>query len=79
MHLNMSTFTRIKLYMIAFPIKLSKVDDRSRGRPESSFFNSYYTEVLERALLLSLDRSTLLLLHTLYSWVLSKEVSSTIF
>ena len=32
-----------------------------------------------RALLLSLDFSTLPLIHTLYCWVLSKEVSSTIF
>ena len=33
----------------------------------------------ERALLLSLDCSILLLICTLYCWVLSKEVSSTIF
>ena len=32
-----------------------------------------------RALLLSLDCSTLPLIHTLYCWVLNKEVSSTIF
>ena len=32
-----------------------------------------------RVLLLSLDCSTLLLIHALYCWVLSKEVSSTIF
>ena len=59
--------------------KLSKVGDRSRGRPEGSFFNSFYTEVLGRALLLSLDCSTLPSIRTLYCWVLSKEVSSTIF
>ena len=35
--------------------------------------------MLGRALLLSLDSSTLSLIRTLYCWVLSKEVSSTIF
>ena len=57
----------------------SKVDDRSRGQPEGSLFNSYYTEVWGRALLLSLDCSTLPLIRALYCWVLSKEASSTIF
>ena len=33
----------------------SKVGGRSRGRSEGSLFNSYYTEVYGRALLLSLD------------------------
>ena len=51
----------------------------SRGWPEGSLFNSYYTEVSGRALLLSLDCSTLPLIRALYCWVLSKEVSSTIF
>ena len=94
------------------------VGDQSRRWPEGSFFNSYYTNVLGRALLLSLDCSTLplIIIHhhhvvplarisltlsrhfslsfiaygrssglhpvssrTLYCWVLSKEVSSTIF
>ena len=51
----------------------------SREQLEGSLFNSYYTEVWgEGALLLSLDFSTLLLIHTLYCWVLSKLVSSTI-
>ena len=59
-------------------VKVSRVGDRSRGQPEGSIFNSYYTEVLGRALLLSLDCSILPLIHTLYCWVLSKEVSSTI-
>ena len=54
------------------------VGDRSRGRPEGSLFDSYYTEVLGRALLLSLDCSTLPSIRTLYYWVLNKEVSSTI-
>ena len=58
----------------------SKVGDRSRRRPEGSIFNSYYTEVYGRVLLLSLDCSTLPSIGTLYCWVLSKEVlSSTIF
>ena len=39
--------------------KQSKVADRSRGLPESSLFNSYYTEVYGRALLFSLDCSIL--------------------
>ena len=56
-----------------------KVGDRSRGRPEGSLFNSYYIDVLGRALLLSLDCSTLPLIRTLYRRVLRKWVSSTIF
>ena len=62
-------------------IRVSKVklSPFSRGRPEGSLFNSYYTKVLRKALLVSSDCSTLPLIHTLYCWVLSKEVSSTIF
>ena len=59
--------------------KLSKFGDCYRGWPEGSLFNSYYTEVYGRALILSLDCSTLPLIRTLYCWVLSNEVSSTIF
>ena len=59
--------------------EVSKVGDRSQGRPEGSLFNSYYTEVWGRVLLLSLDCSTLPLICTLYCWVLCKEVSSRIF
>ena len=51
----------------------------SQGWPEVSLFNNYYTELEGRALLLSLDCSTLPLIRTLYHWVLSKAVSSTIF
>ena len=58
---------------------VSKVGDCSREWPKGSLFNSYYTEVLGRALLLSLVCSTLPLIRTLYCWVLSKEASSTIF
>ena len=57
----------------------SKVGDRSWGRPEGSLFNSYYTEMQGRVLLLSPDCSSLPLIRTLYCWVLSKVVSSTIF
>ena len=64
------THTHIYIYVVG---------DRCRGRPEGSLFNSYYIEVLGRALLLCRDCSTLPLIHTLYCWVLSKEVSSTIF
>ena len=55
------------------------VGNRSRKRPEGSLFDSYYSEVLGRAQTLSLDFSTLPLIRTLYCWVLSKVVSSTIF
>ena len=58
---------------------LSKVVDRSWGQPEGSLFNSYYIMVLGRALLLFMDYSTLPLICNLYWWVLSKEVSSSIF
>ena len=44
---------------------LVKLADLSRGQPKDSLFNSYYTKVLERALLLSLDCSTLPLIRTL--------------
>ena len=57
----------------------SKLSPFSRGQPEGSLFYSYYTEVLGRALLLSLDGSSLPLIRTLYCWVLSREASSTIF
>ena len=56
-----------------------KVGDRSWRRPEGSLFNSYYNEVQGRALLLSLNCSTLPLICTLYCWELSKEASRTIF
>ena len=57
----------------------SKAGDHSRGWPEGSLFDSYYTKVQGRALLLSLDCSVLPLIRTLQCWVLSKEASSTIF
>ena len=57
----------------------SKVADRSRRRPEGTLINTFYKEVLGRALLLSLDCSTLPSIRALYCWVLSQEVSSTIF
>ena len=43
----------------------SKVGDHSRGWPEGSLFDSYYTMVYGRVLLLSLDCSTLPLFRTL--------------
>ena len=61
----------IYIYIYIY-IYISKVGDRSRRRPEGSLFNS-------PLLLLSLDCSTLPLIHTFYCRVLSKEVSSTIF
>ena len=65
--------------IIIIYIIVSKVGDRSRGWPEGSPFHSYYTEVLGRALLHSLDCSTLPLICTLWCWVLSKAASRTIF
>ena len=58
----------------SYLIVVSKVGDRSRGQPEGSLFNGFYTE-----LLLSLDCFTLPLICTLYCWVLNKEVSNTTF
>ena len=46
-------------------IKVSRFGDLSRGWPECSLFNSYYTKVYGRALLHSLDSSTLPLMLTL--------------
>ena len=48
-----------------YNIKVSKVGDHSRRLPESLLFISYYIEVWGRTLLLSLDCSTLPLIHTL--------------
>ena len=64
---------------IYFNNSKSKVGDLSRRWSEGSLFDSYYTEVLGRALLLSLDCSTLPLIPTLYYWVLSNEASSNSF
>ena len=72
--LSLSLYIYIYIY-----IYIHKVGDYSWGQPEGSLFNSYCTEVLGRARLLSLDCSTLPLIRTLYCWVLSKEVLSTIF
>ena len=50
--------------MLSFSSEIrNKVGGHSRGWPESSLFNSYYTQ--GRALLLFLDCSTLPLIHTL--------------
>ena len=46
-------------YMYAFTLSTwARSNHHSQGRPEGSLFNSYYTEVLGRVLLLSLDCST---------------------
>ena len=71
---------KTKTHLNDFRISIQVVDDRSRGRPEGSHFNSYYTEVyVGGTQLFSLNCSTLPLIRTLYCWVLSKEVLSTIF
>ena len=42
----MNAFVRLELELIYSDVsKVRKVGDRGRGRPEGSFFNSYYTEV----------------------------------
>ena len=73
------SYPRYPFYWVGESYSSAAHTDRSWGRPEGSLFNSYYTEVWGRVLLLSLDCSTLPLIHTLYCWVLIKEVSSTIF
>ena len=50
-----------------------------KGDLKAPLSDSYYTEAKERALPLSMDCSTLPLILTFYSWVLSKEASSTSF
>ena len=35
----------IYIYIYIYIYKVSKVGDCSQGRPESSLFNSYYTEM----------------------------------
>ena len=71
-------FSALWCFNIDFITALRRVGDRRRERPEGSLFSSYYTNVLGRALLLSLDCSTLPLILTLYCWVLNKDVSNTI-
>ena len=47
-HINLCGLLNAKSYIyiyIYIYVKVSKVGDRSRGRPEGSLFNSYYTEV----------------------------------
>ena len=56
-------FLSLSLYIYI----VNKLADGSQGQPECSLFNSFYTEVLERALLLSLDCST-------YSWSIPYNV-----
>ena len=48
----------ICIYIGIFYIVKSKVSNRSWGLPKGFLFNSYYIEVMENALLLSLDCST---------------------
>ena len=54
--------------------KVSKFGGRSRRRLKGFLFNSYYTDVLGKFLLLPLDSSIIPLICSLYCWVLSKEV-----
>ena len=63
-------FSYFSVYFLYKSVKLATVVEGDQ--------KGYYTEVLGRALLLSLDCSTLSLICTLYCWVLTKEVSSTI-
>ena len=59
-------------------MEAKKVGDRNRREPEGSLFNSYY-RYRKRCYFFPLDCSILPLIRTLKCWVLSKEVSSTIF
>ena len=64
----MEIVTLYKYYEIIqtyLAFEVSKVGDLSRGWPDGSFFNSYYTELYERALLYSLNYSSLFLIRTL--------------
>ena len=54
-----------QLVVYCGPNILSKVSDLSRGRPEGFLFSSYYTKVFGRALLHSLDFTTLPLIFSL--------------
>ena len=58
LHLRIRVKGSINEFVLA-PLDISKVDDLNRGLPEGSLFNSYYTEVLGKALLHLLDCSTL--------------------
>ena len=51
-------------YLHPEDIYVYKLADRSRGQPESFIFNNYYTVMKGKALLLSLDCSTLPLIRT---------------
>ena len=55
-----------------------KCSCKVEGGPKAPFFNSYYTVVYGRGLLLSLHCFALPLIRALYCRVLSKAVSSTI-
>ena len=59
--------------------KVSKVGDRSRGRFKAPFSIATTPRCRGGRYSPSLDCSTLSLIRTLYCWMLSKEVSSTIF
>ena len=70
----------IHVYIYIYIYMLSNLADWSQGRPEGPLFNSYYTEIQERAVLLSPDWSP----HPWFApynnnCVLSKVVTWTIF
>ena len=69
---NIST---LYIYIYIYKVKLAIVVE---GDPKSPF-SIATTPKCRGALLLSLDPSTFPLIRTLSCWVLSKEVSSTIF
>ena len=64
---------------ISLYVKKVKLATIVEGDPKAPFSIATTPRCRGRALLLSLDCSTLPLMHTLYCWMLSKEVSSTIF
>ena len=74
-HYNYYGF-RLLLVVVSKYLKLSPLVE---GDPKAPFSIATTPRCRRRALFLSLDCSTLPLIRTLYCWVLSKDVSSTIF
>ena len=66
----------LSILQLHVKVKLATIVE---GNQKAPFSIAITQKVKGRALLLSLDCSTLPLICTLYCWVLSKEVSSTIF
>ena len=77
--LSISEVFLLNRHLVLRIYQLLSIGHRSRGRPKDFFFGWYYTDVMGRAVLHSLDCSTLPLIRILWCWVLSKAASSNIF